>query len=331
MSEASRQEAYEDALRRAAAFLRENDDFLVVSHLSPDGDAIGSTGAIGFLLRALGKTYTLANEGRTPDKYAGLLGDQSIVDFGKAPLLRRFEAVIAVDCADFARIGAVHTVFAEGRKLLNIDHHPTNDDYGTHNLVKPSAAATVEIIFELAETLGVPWSKPLATCIYAGLLTDTGGFRYSNTTPQVLSIAERMLRLGVDGAGLAERLLETMSYPQVLLLKAALSSLQFTPDRRVGWVSVSRETLAGVGAADEDTEGLVNLPRNVDGVEVGILFKEKTDGIVKVSLRSSGRVDVAALAKTFGGGGHVRAAGCTINGTLDEAIRRVVEAVNEKL
>jgi len=331
MSESVRSESYREALQRAAAFLREGDDFLVVSHLSPDGDAISSTSAIGFILQALGKTYTLINEGRTPEKYAGLLGGQPIVDYERSAPARRFDRVVAVDCADFARIGAVHTVFAEQRLLLNIDHHPTNDDYGTHNLVKPSAAATVEIIHDLVETLGIEWTKPLATCIYAGLLTDTGGFRYSNTTPDVMSVAERMLRRGAEGAVLAEQLLETMTYAQMLLLKEALATLSFSEDRKIGWLSVSRETLDAVGAADEDTEGLVNLPRNVAGVEVGLLFKEKAPGNVKVSLRSSGRVDVSSLAKSFGGGGHVRASGCTINGTLDEAVRRIVEAVKERL
>jgi len=325
------EEAYAESLRRAATFIREGDDFLVVSHLSPDGDAISSTGAIGLLLKSLGKTYTLINEGRTPEKYESLLAAQPIVDYSASPPNRRFQRIIAVDCADFARIGDVHQAFEERASLLNIDHHPTNDLYGTHNLVKPHAAATVEIIFELAETLGVEWTKELATCVYAGLLTDTGGFRYANTTPAVFAIAERMLRYGAEGASLAERLLETMSYAQVLLLKETLSTLSFSSDKRIAWVCVSLETLKRLGAADEDSEGLVNVPRNVFGVEVGMLFKQKSEDTVKVSLRSAGKVDVARLAKSFGGGGHVRAAGCTINGTLDEAVRRLVEAVNAEL
>ena len=331
MNATFRPEAYREALRQAAAYIREGDDFLVVSHLSPDGDAISSTAAIGFILQSLGKTYTLINEGRTPDKYIDLLGGQPIVDYGREAPNRRFERIIAVDCADFARIGAVHNVFTANAALLNIDHHPTNDDYGTINLIQPTAAATVEIIYELAETLEIPWTKPLSTCIYAGLLTDTGGFRYSNTTPQVMAIAERMLRNGAEGAALAEQLLETMTYPQMMLLKEALTTLTFSPNRNIAWLSVTSDTLAKVGAAEEDTEGLVNLPRNVAGVEVGLLFKEKSPGTVKVSLRSAGKVDVSRLAKSFGGGGHVRAAGCTMNGTLDETIRRMVEAVSEQL
>jgi len=328
---AERQTAYTEALERAADFLRSGDDFLVVSHLSPDGDAIGSTGAVGLVLQSLGKSYTLMNVDRPPGKYVPLLAGQAITVYSESPPARKFRTVISVDCADGARIGEARHCFDDGAQLLNIDHHPTNEGYGTLQLLKPTAAATVQIIYDLAETLGVAWTKPLANSIYGGLLTDTGGFRYSSTTPEVMAIAERMLRHGAEGATLAEQLLEKMSFPQVMLLKEALATLSFTEDRKVAWVSVSRELLSSVGAADEDTEGLVNIPRNIEGVEVGILFKEKEPGEVKVSLRSAGRVDVAALAKSLGGGGHVRAAGLTVRGTVQEAERLVVEAVSRKL
>jgi bifunctional oligoribonuclease and PAP phosphatase NrnA len=322
---------YEDRLQAAALFIRDNDDFLVVSHVSPDGDAIGSTGAVGFVLQLLGKSYTLINEGRVPKKYAELLGDQPIADYSLDPPARRFARVIAVDCADYARIGGVHNLFEADAALLNIDHHPTNDEFGQVNLVKTDAAATVQIIYDLAQTLGIRWTKPLAECIYAGLLTDTGGFRYSNTSADVLAIAERMLRLGVNGAELSERLLEAMTFPQVQLLREALATLTFTEDRKIAHLTVLSDTLSATGAADEDTEGLVNIPRNVEGVEVGILFKQKDASLFKVSMRSAGAVDVSQIAKRFGGGGHVRAAGCTIEGKLDEVIERMVGAVSAEL
>jgi phosphoesterase RecJ-like protein len=331
MIESYSAERYRQQLQEAARFIRESDDFLVVSHLSPDGDAISSTSAIGLILQSFGKTYTLINEGRTPDKFRSLLAGQPIIDYSKEAPARTFTHVIAVDCADISRIGEVRRLFAEEVQLLNIDHHSTNDGYGTTNLLKPDAAATVEVIYELVETLQIPWTKPLATCIYAGLLTDTGGFRYSSTTPAVMAIAERMLREGAEGAQLAEQLLEKMTYSQVMLLKEALSTLSFTEDRKAAWVYVTAEMLKTIGASDEDTEGLVNIPRNVDGVEVGLMFKQKEDQTVKVSLRSGGQVNVAQLAKSFGGGGHIRAAGCTVQGTLEEVIQKVVEAVKAAL
>lgn len=322
---------YGEQLQAAAQFIRENDDFLVVSHVSPDGDAIGSTSAIGFLLQLLGKSYTLINEGRTPKKFQLLLGTQTITDYSIEPPSRQFERIIAVDCADFSRIGGVHNVFAQGAKLLNIDHHPTNDLFGDVNLVRPDAAATVEIIYDLAEQLGIRWTKPLAMSIYAGLLTDTGGFRYSNTTPKVLSIAEKMLRCGAEGSVLAEQLLETMTFPQIQLLREALSTLAFSEDRKIAWLIVSSDTIKRIGASEEDSEGLVNIPRNVEGVEVGMLFKQKDQNVFKISLRSAGKVDVAQIAKRLGGGGHVRAAGCTVEGTLNDIVDRLVEAVSAEL
>lgn len=322
---------YTESLQAAVQFIREGDDFLVVSHLSPDGDAISSTSAIGLILESLGKRYRLINEGHTPDKYRLLLAHQPISDYSSDEPKERYERVISVDCADYARIGNVHRLFAEGVQLLNIDHHPTNDHFGAVNLIRTDAAATVEIIYELAEALEVNWTKPLANCVYAGLLTDTGGFRYSNTTSNVLAVAERMLRQGAEGALLSERLLETMTYAQIQLLREALATMSFTEDRRIAWMCVSTSLIASLGANDEDTEGLVNLPRNVEGVEVGMLFKQRNELTVKVSLRSAGKVDVSQIAKRFGGGGHVRASGCTVTGEIDDIVQKFVEAVNAEL
>jgi len=322
---------YRQELEEAGRFIREGDDFLVVSHLSPDGDAISSTAAIGLILNALGKKYTLINEGRTPEKFVPLLAGQSIIDFSKDAPTARHQRVISVDCADRARLGKVLSLIEGSEPWLNIDHHPTNDAYGTVNLLKPDAAAAVEIIHDLVEVMGIEWTKPLATCIYAGLLTDTGGFRYPSTTPAVMAIAEKMLRHGAQGAALAGELLEKMSYAQVMLLKEALSTLTFSPDRKLAWVTVSIEMMNKLGASEEDTEGLVNIPRNVDGVEVGMMFKQKDADTVKVSLRSAGKVNVAELAKSLGGGGHVLASGCTVRGTLEQAVQRLTEAVNAKL
>ncbi len=315
----------------AAEFLQKNDNFLVVSHLSPDGDAISSTAAIGFILQELGKKFILINEGRTPEKFKSLLGEQEIINFSKQKLQSRYTYAILVDCADYARIGEVKQALSDDAMILNIDHHSTNESYGTFNLLKTDAAATVEIIHELAEKLNMTWSKPLASCIYAGLLTDTGGFRYANTTPKVLSIAEHMLRVGADGPKLAQQLLEVMSYQQVQLWRAVLATLSFSHNRRIAWVTVDAETLQSLGAMDEDTEGLVNIPRNVAGVEIGILFKEIATHEIKISLRSNGTINVAQLAKRFGGGGHVLASGCTLRCSIGEALHQVLEAVTEHL
>ncbi|OXM84714.1 DHH family phosphoesterase [Paenibacillus rigui] len=322
-------EAYSIQLQEAARFIQENDDFLVVSHIQPDGDAAGSTFAMAWMLTALGKRFTLINEGSIPDKFKYMAaGQHKVINLESDAVTEQFSHVISLDCADYSRMGKVHQGFSEQVTMLNIDHHATNDLFGTTNVVNASAAATVEILYDLSLELGIVFSHELNVCIYSGLLTDTGGFRYANTTPKVMQIAADMLQRGVKGHELAEHLLEKLTYPQITLLQRTLQSLSFAHNKQVGWLAVTLDDLAESGASGEDLDGLVNYPRNVEGVEVGLLFKERA-GIVKVSLRSAGRVDVAQVAKTFGGGGHVRAAGCAINGTLQEAIERVVKEVGK--
>lgn len=315
-------------LERAQAFIREGDDFLVVSHVQPDGDAVSSLLATGMLLGALGKTVTLAIADRVPGKLAFLAGSADVRTVSAEETPRRLHSrVIAVDCADYSRMGAAANWIGPDARLLNIDHHPTNDGFGDVCLIRPDASATAEILYELISAMGIAWTKELAECIYTGILTDTGGFRYTNTTPASLRIASEMVERGADGSRIAEHLLERMSHAHVLLLKRALATLSFAAGNRISWLTVTRADMAETGAVNEDLEGLVHYPRNIDGVEVGILFKEVDDGKVKVSLRSAGEVDVARFAKSFGGGGHVRAAGITLEMPLPEAVETIVSAL----
>ena len=176
-----------------------------------------------------------------------------------------------------------------------------------------------------------PIDREVATAIYTGILTDTGGFRYSNTSPEVMAIASRLLQAGVNGPELAELLLERMSFGQMQMIQRGLSRLAFSEDKRIGWLWVTSEDLDETGATNEDLEGLVNYPRNIEGVEVGMLFKENGQSSVKVSLRSAGSVNVAAVAQHFGGGGHVRAAGCRLTDPLPEVITKVVDVVKKAM
>jgi len=316
-------DSFAEQLEAACRFLREGDDFLVVAHVNPDGDAISSTLAVGEMLGRLGKRYTMINETGNPPKFAFLAGDRAIENDASRPEIA-FTRVITVDCADYSRVGSVRARILPGTPLLNIDHHPTNDGFGTANLLQPEAAATAQILYSLIEKLGLVWNRELAAFIYTGLLTDTGGFRYANTTPEVMRIASELLGWGVPGSELAERLLERLTLTQVKLLQKGLASLTFSHEGRIAWVSISYSDIQELQAASDDLENLVNYPRNIEGVEVGLLFKETKPGSFKVSLRSAGTVNVAEVARLFGGGGHVRAAGCTVEGSLEEAVARVV-------
>ncbi|QJD83331.1 DHH family phosphoesterase [Cohnella herbarum] len=323
------------ALKEAAAFIRERDDFLIVSHVQPDGDAISSTVATGWLLEKLGKKFTMLNEGPVPSRLQFLWKSSEIRTLdgdGNPPDPdRKYRNVICVDCADYARVGQTNQWFDPDAELLNIDHHPTNDGYGRVNLMKFHAAATAEILFELIDELELRMDTDVATAIYTGLLTDTGGFRYSNTSPLVMAMASRLLEAGVNGPDLAEHLLERMTAGQLRITQRGLSRLTFSDDQQIAWLWVNSEDLEESGATNEDLEGLVNYPRNVEGVEVGMLFKQNGQSSVKVSMRSAGRVNVAAVAQHFGGGGHVRAAGCRLTDPLPEVISQVVAYVQKAL
>ncbi|WP_040948718.1 DHH family phosphoesterase [Gorillibacterium massiliense] len=321
---------YGPSLTAAADFIRQKDDFLVVAHVNPDGDAISSTLAVAEILRQLGKRYILINDGAVPAKFSFLMGNEVILNGSENPQLL-FKNVISVDCADYRRIGDVRFRFVEGTPLLNIDHHPTNDGFGIVNLVRPDAAATAEVLYDLAAVIGTEWTLQLATLVYAGLSTDTGGFRYANTTPAVMKIASEMLALGVKGNEIADRLLEKLTLTQIRLLQKALAKLSVSSDGKIAWISLTHDVITETGASNDDMDGLVNYPRNIEGVEVGILFKEFAPGQFKASLRSAGLVDVASIAQIFGGGGHIRAAGCSLEGPVQDVTHRVIEAVEKSL
>ncbi|MCU6707149.1 bifunctional oligoribonuclease/PAP phosphatase NrnA [Paenibacillus sp. J5C_2022] len=324
--------SYSKQLDEALDFIKDNASFLVVSHVQPDGDAISSTSVMSWLLQQMGKRAVLVNESELPGRLSYLYHYDLIRVYRDEQVeWPAFDAVIALDCADFRRIGLPSRLFPEGCPLLNIDHHPTNNDYGTVNIVKPDAAATVEILYDLLLQAGYSPDLDCANAIYTGLLTDTGGFRYSNTSPKVMEIAAKLLAVGVSGSELADHLLEKMTMAGLKLLQLSLSRLMFSDNGEIGWLYIRKDDLKQCGAVSEDMEGIVNYALNVDGVEIGILFKETDDGGVKASLRSAGKADVAVIAKQFGGGGHVRASGCRIEQPLEDAMAELVEAARKAL
>jgi phosphoesterase RecJ-like protein len=301
----------------ATQTLKNASQILVVSHVNPDGDAIGSTLAVGFMAQSLGIPVTLVNESSVPEKLAFLPGTENILL--PSQVKERFSVIVAVDAADISRIGICQQLFADNPVIINVDHHGTNDRFGKINIVKADAAATAEMLYDWAAFLDIPMSEDLATVLYAGLLTDTGGFRYSNTSSNVMRIAANLLEHGAESYQLADRLLETISIGYLEQLKNSLATMQITLDGKVAYL-VSDE---------EDNDGLVNFARNIEGVDVGILFRPKDEDQIKVSMRSRYIIDVSAVALELGGGGHARAAGCTVNGQMDEVIGTVLEKMKE--
>ena len=306
---------YLNNLSAAGSFIRSNDNFLIVSHVQPDGDTISSAIAMGLILKGLGKNYTLVNQDKVPDKLKFLLFEETILPIEE--LTQTFSAVITVDVADHRRMGDLPvTLFEERAEILNIDHHPTNDNFGQINLLQSTASATAEIIYDLAKFMKIPFDHRLAKCIYSGLLTDTGGFRYSNTSPKVLSIAAEMLNHDLNPGEIAERALETITLKYIEALKLALTNLSVYYNGSLAWSNLKYHDLVINSLLDSDLEGIVSIVRNIEGVEVAVLCKEIAKEHFKVSLRSKKHVNVGEIAKDFFGGGHARAAGFSYKGSF---------------
>jgi len=322
---------YTAALQAAVRFMRENERFLIVSHVNPDGDTTSAALVTARLLDQLGKSCVIVNEGATPRKFDFLPGYAKIVNLAQQQLAETFSHVIAVDAADFKRMGDVTRLFAADVQLLNIDHHPTNDHFGAINVIRTDAAATVEIMYDLVEAGSFRIDQEIATCLYTGLVTDTGGFRYANTSPRVLEIAAKLLPHGVKPAEIAERCLEMISVGHIRLLQRALQTLELTHRQLVASLRVTHRDLVGTNASSDDLSGLVNYGRNIEGVEVGVLLSEMQPGVVKVNLRSRSQVDVSQIAKQFGGGGHARAAGYTYYGAITEAEQELFASLSTAL
>jgi phosphoesterase RecJ-like protein len=324
-------ETYSRDLAEASQFIRNHDDFLVIAHLHPDGDATGSALAVGHLLNNIGKKYTMVNEGDTPLRFSYLSGYDQIINLSQTKLNRTFSAVIAVDVADYKRLGDVEDILSESCAILNIDHHPTNTCFGQINVIRSTAASTTEILFDLISTLFPDeLDNKIAEALYTGLLTDTGGFRYSNTTQHVLEMAASLLSFGVKPGEIAEHALETISSAHLKLLKHSIQTLSFAYNEKVAFIAVSTQDMKDSEATKDDVDGLVSYPRNIEGVEVGVLLKEWEEGEVKVSLRSKNEVDVAVLAQKFGGGGHAKASGYSFKGSLSEAKEHLIKELEEQ-
>lgn len=304
-------------------WLKGGDEFLVVSHVQPDGDTTGSLVAMGEILAGLGKKAILVNDSHTPSRfsYLGLYGE--IVNASQTPLTKKYRRVITVDCADWGRAGKVAEAVDAQAEILNIDHHPTNDRFGTYQLILPEASSTCEVIFDWLRSVEISLTPSLAEALYTGYLTDTGGFRYSNTSAKVLMDASVLVQAGAHPHKIAEEALETTTHAHLMLLSKALSHLELLYGGRVALITIPSSLLQEINATKEDTEGLVNYGRNIEGVEVAVLLRQSPDG-TKVSLRSRDRVDVSLIAKGMGGGGHIHASGALLPMGLSEA-RSLIE------
>jgi phosphoesterase RecJ-like protein len=301
--------------------------FLITSHERLDGDAVGSELALYHMLRNLGKEVIIYNQDPTPGNYLFLPGTDQIVQ--ELPPLNSIEVAFILDCSELGRVGDESDRVGTVPNLINIDHHISNGGFCEVRLIDPQASSTGELIFLLARDMGLEVTAEMATCLYTAIMTDTGGFRYGNTHRGTLLAASDLVARGADPQRISENVYEADPPAKIRLLAAVLPTLTLEEGGRVGSLVVMQKTLADAGALPEHTEGFVDLPRSIRGVEISILYAELSDGCFKLSLRSKGKVNVERVARAFGGGGHTNAAGCRAEGELPDIRRRVIEAIRK--
>jgi phosphoesterase RecJ-like protein len=286
--------------------------FVISSHSRPDGDSVGSSLSMALALRALGKEARVVHKDRAPDALLGFPGMSGIEIADRAG--GDFEAGIIMECGDLARTGVAGL---EGHFLINIDHHPGNSGFGQINWFDPSAAACGEMVFDLVRALDVPLTVEIATHIYLAILTDTGSFHYSSISPRTFDICRLTLEAGVDPVQVARAVYDSNSLGRLKLFGSVLNAMRTDDSGRIAILYLDHEMAREAGGTYDDTEGLINEPLTVKAIQAVVFFKQIEGDEYRVSMRSKGGVDIGAVARELGGGGHKNAAGCTVSGAID--------------
>ncbi|MBI4355268.1 MAG: bifunctional oligoribonuclease/PAP phosphatase NrnA [Candidatus Omnitrophica bacterium] len=317
-------------MRRVIEVLRRGRRFVLSGHVNVDSDSLGSQLALAELLKGLGKTAYLIDDSDIAPELRFLPGVEQV---RPARALRglAYDAAVTMDVPDPKRLGRMATLLQRDVPLINIDHHISNLRFGTINWVDPQAAAAGELIYRLFAAMRRPITPRAALCLYVAILTDTGSFRHSNTTPEVHHIAAELMEHGVRPAWVYERLYERRTLAQLRLLGEGVQAMRTTAGGRIAWVTITRAMLRRTGGRPS-SEAIVDVPRSLDGVHAVFVMREQADGDAKVSLRSKGGlVDVNRVARSFGGGGHQAASGCLIPGPIRVAERRLLARLRAAL
>jgi len=310
--------------------LRNEQRFAILSHVRPDGDALGSQLALALSLQKLGKEVRVWNEDGMLEKYSFLPRAELLTKPPAVP--EEFDAAVALDTAIQNRLGTTLASVRSAKIWINIDHHSSNPGYGDLVHIDVCAPATAEIIFRLIKSQGLPLDRDIATNLYAAISTDTGSFQYPKTSARTFEIAAELIRTGLDVGRLSQQLYENYPRRRLELLRELLSVMRFSAGGRVASFSLSLETASRLGVLPEDNEGLIDHLRAVRGVAVAIFFEELPDGKIRVSMRSkTDAIDVCAICQKFGGGGHKLAAGARVPGSLAKVEQLVLQEVCKRV
>lgn len=315
-----------EGVRRA---IEDGERFAIACHVEPDPDCLGSMLALDWALRQLGKESIPISPDPVPVGLRFLPGADRILSPQEVKHAALWTPVV-VD-TEVGRTGALSETWSSLPNLINIDHHVTNPGTGSVNWVQPSAAATGEMIFDLIGQMDLALDSDVATCLYAAIAGDTGSFRFSNTSARVLEIASALVGKGARPEAISQALYDTRSWEYVRLLERVLATLERDQSGAVAWLSVTARMIKECNARSDEAEGFIQYARIIDGVEVAVLFREADPDRTRVSFRSKRYIDVSRVAKAFGGGGHPRAAGCTLALPIENAKPTVLEFVREVL
>ncbi|MBS6024279.1 MAG: bifunctional oligoribonuclease/PAP phosphatase NrnA [Paeniclostridium sordellii] len=311
--------------------IREGNNFIVTSHYSPDGDNIGSTLSMYYALTKLGKKVYYVLDDSIPLNLTFLVKDVKILKSEEMDENLSDYTLISLDCGDFNRICVSESIKKSVKQLICIDHHASNNNYGDLNYINPNESSTCELVYNLLKEFSKEMGEQIldediSTYLYTGLLTDTGNFSYSNTNPSSYLMAYDLVNLGAKKDLIIQKIFQSNTYNYYKLLGEALDTLEIV-DKKIASMMLTIDMLERNEISFNDADGVTSYTRDIDGVEVGLLFKEKAPGEVKVSFRSKNYVDVSAVAQVFGGGGHVRASGCTIKDSIENVKKIVINEV----
>lgn len=306
--------------------IQKSKNIFIISHVQPDGDNVGSLLALGMAIKMINNNVFIIKTDEIPSDFL-FLPKVDMID--KYDDENEIDLLITLDTSDEDRLGKNKKLISKAKTVINIDHHISNTNFGHINIVNPIAGATGELIYDLIKVMDVPINIDIATCIYTAISSDTGSFKYDNTTDKTHEIVAELLRLGIDKNEININLYQNRSIERTLLFIKALQNITFLFNNKVALVKVSQKMLEESNAKIDDTEGIVSFIKEIAAVEVAVLLKELTDDEIKISMRSKKLIDVSKICSNFGGGGHIRAAGCTIITSLSNAEELIINELKK--
>jgi phosphoesterase RecJ-like protein len=322
------------SLRKAVECVKKNNNFIITTHTNPEGDALGAALGFLFLLKKLGKNASIISEDEVPLSYKFLPGSENIRKLKYSPKKRiSFGCLVFIDCSDERRTGEVYRINTENKPVLNIDHHISNERFADVNWIEPLASSCAEMVYRLYKKFRVPFDRDAAICLYAGMLSDTGSFRYSNTKSATHKAVSELLKFDLDTVQIYKNIYEDIPFEDMKLLSKILPRMRRQEKGKIIWFQIEQKMLKDKKLSFDLTEHVLSFARSIKGAEVCALFKENL-GVkdeIRINLRSQGKVDVNKIAAHFGGGGHRTASGATVHGKINQVRKRVLARIKESL